>query len=621
MTQETFTFQAEVSRLLDIVAHSLYSEKEIFLRELISNSADACDKLRYEAQSNADLAPKDGFRITLAADAKKKTLTVSDNGIGMNREDLLDTLGTIARSGTLAFAEKLGKDEAKDANLIGQFGVGFYSAFMVADEVTVITRKAGEADAWVWVSDGTGGFTIDEAARDEPGTTVILNLKKDAKEYLETPRIEHIVKTYSDHVSVPIMLTGGDEDRALNEASALWTRAKKDITPEQYTEFYHHSAHAFDEPWMTLHNSVEGVLSYTSLLYIPTQPPFDLFHADRKRHVKLYVKRVFITDDCEGLVPGYLRFLRGVVDSEDLNLNVSRELLQNDPKLGKIRSGLTKRVLTELKKKAAKNPDEYATFWAAFGSVLKEGLYEDEGNREKLLEVLRVRTTAEDLTGLDEYIERMKDGQEAIYYITGEDAQAIAASPQLEGFKSKGIEVLLMSDPVDAFWLPAVGTYKDKPFKSVTQGSADLDAVASEDKADEKENKDQTPAGMDALVAAFKLALEGQVSDVQASKRLTDSAVCLVAGEGGLDMRLEQILKQHNQPGVGLSARVLEINPTHVLIKALADKAAADATDRVVADAAGLLLDQARILEGEPPTDAAAFAKRMAAFMTRALGG
>jgi molecular chaperone HtpG len=619
MTQETFTFQAEVSRLLDIVAHSLYSEREIFLRELISNAADACDKLRYEAQSNADLAPKGGFKIALSADATNKTLTVSDNGIGMNRDDLIETLGTIARSGTLAFAEQLADDAKKDANLIGQFGVGFYSAFMVADEVTVITRKAGEDQAWVWVSDGRGGFSIDTATRDEHGTTVILSMKKDAEEFLEAPRIEHVVKTYSDHVSVPIVLADGDEPRELNEASALWSRAKKDITDEQYKEFYHHVGHGFDDPWAVIHNHVEGVLSYTNLLFIPTQPPFDLFHADRKRHVKLYVNRVFITDDCEGLVPGYLRFLRGVVDSEDLSLNVSRELLQNDPKLAKIRAGLVKRVLGELKKKADKAPDDYAAFWENFGAVLKEGLYEDETHREKLLEVARMRSTAGDaLTGLDGYLERMKDGQDAIYYITGENANAVAASPQLEGFKAKGIEVLLMSDPVDAFWLPAVGQYKDMPFRSVTQGAADLDKV--EGGADEKDKQDEAepPAGLDALIAAFKLALEGEVGDVRASKRLTDSAVCLVAGEGGLDMHLEQILKQHNQAGAFAAQRVLEINPDHALIKGLAEKAATDATDGDVAEAAKLLLDQARILEGEPVADAPAFAKRLAAVMAKA---
>lgn len=618
MTQETFTFQAEVSRLLDIVAHSLYSEKEIFLRELISNGADACDKLRFQAQQDADLLPSEGFRIVIAQDAKKKTLTLSDNGIGMNRDDLIATLGTIAQSGTLAFVENLNKDQAKDSNLIGQFGVGFYSAFMVADEVTVITRKAGEEDAWVWVSDGKGGFTIDQATRDAAGTTVILSLKKDAKEYLETPRIEHIVKTYSDHVSVPIVLTEGDEERVLNEASALWTRPKKDISQDQYREFYHHVSHAFDEPWITIHNSVEGAMSYTNLLYIPTQPPFDLFHSDRKRHVKLYAKRVFITDDCEGLIPGYLRFLRGVVDSEDLNLNVSRELLQNDPKLAKIRKGLIKRVLGELKKKAEKAPDDYNVFWDGFGAVVKEGLYEDEENREKLLEVARMLSTASDgLTGLDGYVERMKEGQEAIYYITGEDKNTVALSPQLEGFKAKGIEVLLMSDPVDAFWLPAVGTYKDVAFKSVTHGSADLDKVADADKKSEDDTK--PPAGLEALIAAFKMALTGQVADVRASKRLTDSAVCLVAEEGGMDMRLEQILKQHTPDQVGLAGRVLEINPDHAAIRGLADRAEKDATDGAVADAARLLLDQARILEGDAPVDVAAFAKSLSAAIAKGL--
>ncbi|HIN21064.1 MAG TPA: molecular chaperone HtpG, partial [Rhodospirillales bacterium] len=500
MAQEKFTFQAEVSKLLDIVAHSLYSHKEIFLRELISNASDACDRLRYAALTDAALTGGDAdFKITLSVDKKANTLTVTDNGDGMNRDDLTEVLGTIARSGTQAFVDQMaastkdtGKKKGKDAKggddmaLIGQFGVGFYSTFMVADKVEVLTRKAGDKKAWQWSSDGKGEFTIDEAERDARGTDVILHLDKKEKEYLDPARIEHIVKQHSDHIGIPIILKGDggeDGDKTLNTASALWTRPKKDITSEQYTEFYHHAAHAFDDPWMTLHNSVEGVLSYTNLLFIPSTQPFDLFHPDRKAQVKLYVKRVFITDDCEGLMPPYLRFMRGIVDSEDLPLNISREMFQHNPQLTKIRSGLSKRIMGELKKKADKKPEEYADFWNNFGAVLKEGLYEEPENREKILGLARFKSTTQDgWTSLEDYASRMKDGQEVIYYISGEDADAIAASPHLEGFKAKGVEVLLMTDPVDDFWLPSVGEFEGKAFKSAARVGADLDKVEDADK-------------------------------------------------------------------------------------------------------------------------------------------
>jgi molecular chaperone HtpG len=635
---ETHAFQAEVGKLLDIVAHSLYSQKEIFLRELISNASDACDKLRYRALTEPKLIEGDpGFRITLSLDKKAKTLTVSDNGVGMDKDDLTGILGTIARSGTQAFVEGLSgdgkKDKDKAVSLIGQFGVGFYSAFMVADLVEVVTRKAGTDTAVKWASDGRGEFTIEDAARDTRGTDVIVHLKKDEKEYLEPARIEHIVRTYSDHIGIPIVLAGDGKDSAektLNTASAIWTRDKKDVTDEQYTEFYHHAAHAFDDPWMTLHNRVEGVVSYTNLLFIPSMRPLDLFHPDRTGHVKLYVKRVFITDNCEGLLPPYLRFVKGVVDSEDLALNVSREMMQHNPVVAKISQGLTKRIFGELKKSAEKKPEDYATFWETFGPVLKEGLYEDGGNREKILELARFKSSERDgWISLADYIDAMKDGQDAIFYISGEDPEAALASPQLEGFKAKGVEVLLMTDPVDEFWLSHVGTFQEKPFKSATRGGADLAKIAkakdaekdtAEDDADKGDDK-TAPPGMDQLIAAFKVALGDKVKDVRPSERLTDSAVCLVADDGDMDINLERLLKQHKQlDGRNLSPRILELNPDHALVTKLAKLAEAkNAKDTALDDAAFLLLDQARILEGEPVIDAQAFSKRLSNLMAKGL--
>ena len=635
---ETHAFQAEVGKLLDIVAHSLYSQKEIFLRELISNASDACDKLRYRALTEPKLIEGDpGFRITLSLDKKTKTLTVSDNGVGMDKDELTGILGTIARSGTQAFVEGLSgdgkKDKDKAVSLIGQFGVGFYSAFMVADLVEVVTRKAGTDTAVKWASDGRGEFTIEDAARDTRGTDVIVHLKKDEKEYLEPARIEHIVRTYSDHIGIPIVLAGDGKDSAektLNTASAIWTRDKKDVTDEQYTEFYHHAAHAFDDPWMTLHNRVEGVVSYTNLLFIPSMRPLDLFHPDRTGQVKLYVKRVFITDNCEGLLPPYLRFVKGVVDSEDLALNVSREMMQHNPVVAKISQGLTKRIFGELKKSADKKPEDYQKFWETFGPVLKEGLYEDGDNREKILELARFKSSERDgWISLADYVAAMKDGQDAIFYISGEDPEAALASPQLEGFKAKGVEVLLMTDPVDEFWLSHVGAFQEKAFKSATRGGADLakiakakdaDKDAAKDDADKADDKTATP-GMDQLIAAFKVALGDKVKDVRPSERLTDSAVCLVADDGDMDINLERLLKQHKQlDGRNLSPRILELNPDHALVTKLAKLAEAkNAKDTALDDAAFLLLDQARILEGEPVIDAQAFSRRLSNLMAKGL--
>ena len=632
MTKETYSFQAEVGKILDIVAHSLYSQKEVFLRELISNASDACDKLRYHSLTEPELLSGNGnFAITLAVDPKAKTLTISDNGIGMSKDDMIDALGTIAKSGTQAFVDGL-KDAQSDGEdvklaLIGQFGVGFYSSFMIADKVEVVSRKAGDTDAWRWTSNGQGAFDIESATREERGTDVIVHVKKDAKEFLEVLRIENVVKTYSDHIAQPVILKAskdGEEDKTLNSASALWTREKKDITADQYNEFYHHVGMAFDEPWLTLHNKVEGAISYTNLLFVPSSRPFDLFHPERKGSLKLYVNRVFITDDCEALIPGYMRFLKGVVDSEDIDLNVSREMLQHNPAVAKIRKALMKRVLNELKKKAEKAPEEYATFWETFGMVLKEGIHEDIENQDRLMELVRFKSSSvEGWTSLKDYVSRMKASQDAIYYISGADAEAAARSPQLEGFRAKGIEVLFMTDPVDEFWMPAVGMYDEKQFKSATRGDVDLSKIDgdSDDKdGDDKDKaKEDIPAGMDALTAAFKIALGDKVKDVRTSSRLTDSPVCLIAEEGDMDMHLERLLKQHQQIDQG-SPRVLEVNPKHLLIMNLASVAEKQkGKDTLLDDAAFLLLDQALIIEGEPVLDPQAFIRRMTEVMQKSM--
>ena len=614
--KETFSFQTEVGQLLEIVAGSLYSNREVFLRELVSNASDACDKLRYATLTDAKLAPAQALEIALKIDTKAKTLSISDNGIGMNHADLLETLGTIAKSGTGAFIEALKADEKDAPGLIGQFGVGFYSAFMVASKVEVLTRRAGEDEAWLWASDGKGSFTIEEAQRDLNGTTVTLYLKKDAKEFAEEARIRHIIKTYSEHISFPVTL--GEE--ALNAAEALWTLPAKDISEQQYTEFYRHNSHAYDAPWHVIHNKVEGTLNHTSLLFVPSTQPFDLFEAERKSHVKLYVNRVFISETTKDLVPAYLRFLRGIVDSQDLSLNVSREMLQTDPKLAKIKTQVSKKVLSELKKKAAKAPEDYAKFWENFGAVLKEGLIEDPSLRDRILEVCRFASTGEDaLTSIIDYVSRMKEGQEAIFYIAGENAAKLAQSPHLEGYKAKGVEVLLLSDHVDEFWLQHISEFDGKPLKSITRGAADLDSVKAEEANPDIDKRED--ADLADLIAAIKVELGEAVKDVRPSKRLTDSPVCLIADYGDMDVNLERLLKRHGQLEHA-TLRVLELNPRHPIIVILAERAKAEGAgdDDLLRDATHLLLDQARIVEGETPSDPSEFAKRMGTVMARAFG-
>jgi molecular chaperone HtpG len=638
MSADVQPFEAEVGRVLDLVINSLYQHREIFLRELISNASDACDRLRYASLTEPSLLGDDpALKIVLAPDPAAGTLTVVDNGIGMNRDDLADNLGTIARSGTQRFVQEMSGEKASDLNLIGQFGVGFYSAFMVASRVEVVARKAGEEHGWRWQSDGRSGFTVEAMDEAPPrGTRVILHLRDDAKEFLDEWRLRQIVRNYSDHIAVPILLQGeakaDGEDKAggagrkdpvqINEASALWTRAKSDITDEQYKEFYHHVAHAFDDPWGRLHVQAEGVVSYRALLFVPGAKPFDLYDPQRRHGVKLYVRRVFITEDLEGLMPRYLRFVRGVVDSEDLQLNVSRETLQHSPVLAKIKKDLVKRVLDELERRAKAEDGDYATFWENFGAVLKEGVYEDNEQRERLLELARFRSTASDgWVSLADYLSRMRPGQDAIFTISGENLAALRSSPQLEACRAKGVEVLLLADPIDDFWLPSTPSYKDKPFRSLTRGEVDLSKIQGEaaaGTADEAAPEAVQGAELDRLIALFKSQLGERVKDVRASARLTDSAVCLVADEQGLDMRLERFLKQHQQLDE-LSKRVLEINPKHGLIRQMA-ALAADAGERAaLGDLVELLLDQARIVEGEPLPDPGVFSRRMSAFLAKGL--
>ncbi len=628
MAEEKRAFEAEVSKLLHIVASALYTDKQIFLRELISNASDACERLRYLALTAPELTAEDPeFRVVVTADAKKRSLSIADNGVGMNREDLIANLGTIARSGTMAFLDQV-KEEREESksptdavSQIGQFGVGFYSAFMVADEVVVISRKAGESQAWRWMSDGGGEFTLAEAEREARGITVTVHLKKKETDFLDSGRLREVVRTYADHIALPIVFSDEGKEETLNAASALWTRPKRDITPEQYTEFYRHAGHAFDEPWLTLHARAEGKIEYTMLLFVPSSRPFDLFNPDRKHRVKLYVKRVFITDDCEDLVPPYLRFVRGIVDSEDLPLNINRETLQHNPILARIRARVTKRLFRELEKKADKAPEEYAVFWENFGAVLKEGLYEDTEQRETLFKLARFHTTAagESLVSLSQYTERMKEDQQAIYTISGDDEEGLRRSPQLEGFAARGIEVLLLTDAVDDFWVSAAGEYEGKPFKSVTRGSGDLEALPLEKEAASPEPEEDADGASD-LIALLKLTLGDTVKDVRASRRLTDSAVCLVADEDQMDMHLERVLSRHQQV-TSRAPRILEINTGHPLIKALGTRAKNKGAADELGDAARLLLDQAWIAEGEPLTDPAAFSRRMSEVMTKALAG
>ncbi len=629
MTQENLAFGTDVSRLLDIVANALYTNRDVFLRELISNAADACDKLRYEALQKPSLAEGDSeFRIRVSKDSDARTVSIRDNGIGMNKEDLVDNLGTIARSGTAAMVEavKNSGGEKGALNLIGQFGVGFYASFMIANKVEVISRKAGETQAWLWESDGRTGYSVREATDEETkklggrGTLITLFTKDDAYDYLLDDKLKQIILAYSDHIAVPVFV--GTEDQPINAASALWMRPKNDITTEQYNDFYHHIGHVFDEPSMISHWRAEGKIEYTALLYIPTMRPIDLYEPGRKHAVRLYVKRVFITDQVQNLIYPWLRFLRGVIDSEDLPLNISREMLQNNPIVTKIRSGVTKRILSDLAALAEKDEAAFETFWYQFGMVVKEGLYDAFEHRDDIFKITRFFSTnskgSRHLTSLDAYVSRMKEAQDEIYYILGEKLESIERSPQLEGFKARGLEVLFLSDTIDSFWLQQVADYKGKKFVSVTKGSIDLDKFETEKKDDEKP-EEKNDISMTELLGALSEELKKEVKHVRVSKRLTDSPVCLIADDGGVDMHMERVLKiQQNYEPVN-TKKILEINEKHVLIQQLAALAQAGKDSPALKDAARLLYDQACIIQGEPVNDPAGFTRRMAEFMQRGL--
>ncbi|WP_441260946.1 molecular chaperone HtpG [Bradyrhizobium sp. 521_C7_N1_3] len=616
----TQPFQAEVSELLHLMVHSVYSETDIFLRELVSNASDACDKLRYEAiASPALLGEGDALKIRIIPNKTSGTLTIADNGIGMERQELIDHLGTIARSGTKAFVSKL--KEAKDGlGLIGQFGVGFYSAFMVAEKIVVVSRRAGESDVWSWTSSGGSGFEIarasdEEAARVARGTEIVLHLKDDAKKYLETHEIERIVSAYSDNILFPIELVPEEgEPRQINSASALWQRSKSELTAEDYKKAYQQIASAFDDPAMTLHYRAEGRYSYAVLLFAPSTKPFDLFEPNRKGRVKLYVRRVFITDDAD-LLPGYLRFIRGVVDSEDLPLNISREMLQNNPQLAQIRKAVATRVVSELESLADKDPENFVRIWDAFGAVLKEGIYEDFERREKLLSLSRFTTTSGEKRSLKDVIAGFKPNQTEIYYLVGDSIERLKSNPRLEAATARGIEVLLLSDPVDAFWTSMPSEFDGKPLKSLSQGDLNLDLIPRTDEADEAK-QDEPAADEAATIAVIKAALGERVSDVKVSTRLTSSASCLVADSQGPSRELERILSQQNR---GMRTKpILEINLRHPLVTAITR---AQAGSRAVDDLSLLLLEQAQILDGELPEDPAAFAARLNRLVLQGLGG
>jgi molecular chaperone HtpG len=627
--KETLGFQTEVKQLLNLMIHSLYSNKEIFLRELISNASDAADKLRFEALSDSALYGADtDLKIRVSFDKKARTITVSDNGIGMSREEVIQNIGTIAKSGTREFFQSLTGDQAKDARLIGQFGVGFYSSFIVADRVTLVTRRAGTppGQGVRWESEGGGDYTIETADREARGTDVVLHLREDEDELLSDLRLQNIIRKYSDHIAIPIVMkktqwdkdrndyVATDEDETINQASALWARPKSDITDEQYVEFYKHVAHDFDAPLAWTHNRVEGRQEYTQLLYVPARAQFDLWDRNQRRGLKLYVRRVFIMDDAEQLLPAYLRFVRGVVDSNDLPLNVSREILQESKDIDAIRSGCTKRVLGLLEELAESQKEKYAGFWKEFGRVLKEGVGEDAANKERLAKLLRFSSTQSDgdeqTVPLADYVSRMKEGQESIYYVTADTFLAAKNSPHLEIFRKRGIEVLLLHERVDEWLVANLPEFEGKPFASVARGELDLGKIRSED---EKKEEERLAGEFRDLVDKLKGALGDKVKDVRVTSRLTDSPSCLVADEHDVGGNLSRILKAVGQK-VAAAKPILEINPGHPMVRRLKGE------DRRFADWAGLLFDQALLAEGGQLEDPAGFVRRSNELMLELAG-
>ena len=619
-------FQAEVAQLLKLMVHSVYSETDIFLRELISNASDACDKLRYEAISNPDLM-SDGapLAIRISSDAVAGTLTVTDTGVGMSQDELSENLGTIAKSGTKAFVDRL-TEGGDGAGLIGQFGVGFYSAFMVADRIEVISRRAGADNVWIWRSSGEAGFDLlpaseDQAEKVKRGTQIVLHLKEKAKEYLQPHAIERIVRLYSDHIQFPIELVDEKGDtRQINAASAIWQRPKSELSEDDYGEAYRTIAHAFDAPALTLHYMAEGRQAYAVLLFVPSQQPFDLFDQARKAHVKLYVRRVYITDEA-ALLPAYLRFVRGVIDSEDLPLNISREMLQNNPHVAAIRNAVTGRLLSELERLAEKDVETFVKVWDAFGAVIKEGIYEDVERRERLLALARFTSTVGDNPrSLKQYVADLRPNQTDIYYLLGDTLDRLRSNPVLEAARARGIEVLLLSDHVDAFWTTLPLDYDGKPLKSLTQDDVNFDLIPVLDEAsDQKEGDEGESAGVvdsAVILATVKAALEARVADVRASKRLTESPSCLVSAQEGPDRRLQRILAHTGQ--MPTSPPVLELNMKHPLVRAIGDANTAGRSEDV-ADLSHLLFEQAQILDGEIPDDPAAFTERLNRLVQRGI--
>lgn len=619
---ETMEFQTEARQILHLMTHSLYSNKEIFLRELISNASDACDKLRFEALSDDSLYGDDGeLKITVDFDTEANTLTLRDNGIGMNRQEIIDNIGTIASSGTKKFLETLTGDQAKDSQMIGQFGVGFYSSFIVADKVTVTSRRAGVAadEAVVWESDGHGSFTLGAAEKADRGTEVVLHLKEDEKEFADNYRLRNIIKQYSDHISLPINMLEvihptddkeGEEKEAVvpayervNSASALWARDKKDITDEEYKDFYKHVSHDFQDPQTWIHNRVEGNQSYTTLLYIPENAPFDLFERDHKRGIKLYVKRTFIMDDAEHLMPNYLRFVKGIVDSDDLPLNVSREILQQNKITDRIRGASVKKVLGLLESMVKNKPEDYASFWKTFGQVVKEGPIEDFTNKERIAKLLRFNSTEADNTdqtvSLEDYVSRMKDKQEKIYFITAESHIAAKNSPHLEVFKKKGIEVLLLSDRVDEWLVSHLTEFDGKPLQSILRGDLDLDSE------EDKQEKEKLTEEFKGVTEKVKNLLGDKVSEVRMSQRLTDSPSCLVLNEADMSEQMQKIMEAAGQYAPKAQP-VLELNADHALVKKLQGL-----TDEGLEDWSMLLFEQAALAAGNQLEDSAEFVKRV----------
>lgn len=626
MTTKNHSFEADTGKILDIVINSLYSDREIFLRELISNASDAINKRKYLATTNQELQTKDEFCINISSDKKENKLIVSDNGIGLNEKDMFSALGTIARSGSKNFLDNYkknldnNKNNSENLSMIGQFGVGFYSAFMVAEKVEVLSKKAGEKNSFKWISDGSSGFQVEKDDKKLAGTDIILYLKKDAKEFLDETRISFLVKKYSDHLSFPVkwITAKVDESKQINSGSAIWTREKKDIKSEDYTNFYRQIGAVYDEPFMTLHNKTEGTMNYTSLLFIPTSRPFDLFNPDRKSRLQLYINKVFITEDCENIVPAWLRFVRGIIDTPDLDLNVSREMLQKNPAVEKIGNATVKRILNELQKKKDKEITEYTKFWEQFGIVMKEGLYEDTANRDKLLSIsLFMSSKHNKLISLAEYVKEMSGKQENIYTLSSETLEQAKTSPHLEGFKARNIDVLLLTDPVDEFWMQAITEFEGKKFASATRGAIDLDNIKSKKDSNDNDST-KNDSKFKKMIEKIKSILGENVKDVRLSKTLTESPACLVSDEGGMDIQMERLMKAHNNDFVG-GKRILELNPNHLLIKSLKEKIEKNLDNEFVEDSSKLLFEQAQILEGKFPENLNEFTTRINKIMERSI--